>query len=109
MPDTDARTAKIKEIERVERAIDESIAWISAKEEEMQNFVSFIESLPKDAWECMSGSASRSRTRRGMGKAATKDEERSMYNTRLVEMREAIRAQWLKLEDLKEQKRELQR
>lgn len=108
MPKPDSQQMKIEEIERLENAIDESIAWINKKEIEMQQLVAYIESLPRDTRQRMSDSGSGSRRRRGMENALDVDEALSLYNRRVIEMEEAIRQQWLKLEDLKEQKRRLQ-
>ncbi|KFG79816.1 hypothetical protein MANI_008935 [Metarhizium anisopliae] len=108
MPKPDSQQMKIAEIQRLENAIDESIAWINQKEIEMQQLVAYIESLPRDARQRMSDSGSGSRMRRGKRETATADDALALYNRRVIEMEEAIRQQWLKLEDLKEQKRRLQ-
>lgn len=108
MPKPDKQQMNLTEIERLERAIDESIAWINQKEIEMQQLVAYIESLPREARQRLSDSGSGSRRRRGMEKALEVDEALSFYSRRVIEMETAIRQQWLKLEDLKEQKRMLQ-
>lgn len=98
----------VAELEAVQKRISESLREIQEKEEEYQITIDLIAQTSKSDREQMSKSASSSRKRRGMQDTTDIEQTLQLLQSRLLQIREAIQLQYLKLNELQSQERDLQ-
>ncbi|KAF5017937.1 hypothetical protein F66182_10102 [Fusarium sp. NRRL 66182] len=97
----------IAELEAVQKRISESLQEIQKKEDEYQVTMDLIEQASKSDREQMSQSASSSRKRRGKPDVVDIDENLEFLKGRLLQIREAIQLQYIKLNELQSQEQTL--
>ncbi|KAK5988028.1 hypothetical protein PT974_12164 [Cladobotryum mycophilum] len=108
MPITDEQSSE--RIQVLKEAIDESMTHLAKDEEILQKIVWVLDNISKSALEQMVHTATSSRERRGItDDDMTMDERKMKLEERLTQMRVNIQRQWLKIEELEEQLKQLQR
>ncbi|KAK5988513.1 hypothetical protein PT974_09996 [Cladobotryum mycophilum] len=108
MPTTDEQSSE--RIKVLKKAIDESMTQLAKDKEILQKLLYALDNISKSALEQMVHTASSSRERRGItNDDMTMDARVAKLNERLPQMRENIKRKWLKIHDLEEQLKQLQR
>lgn len=99
----------IPELEAVQKRISESLREIQKKEDEYQVTMDLIEQASTADRDPMSRSASSSRKRRGRPDVVDIDDNLEFLKRRLLQIREAIQLQYVKLNELQSQERALKK
>uniref|UniRef100_A0A1Y1NH14 Uncharacterized protein n=1 Tax=Photinus pyralis TaxID=7054 RepID=A0A1Y1NH14_PHOPY len=100
---------RIANIEQLQWAIDDLSTKILEEETAYQATLDTIEAIPKETQEEMTKRGSSSRRRRGQAEALGTDDLMSDYRDHLFKLRETLSDQLHKLNDLQQQKRNLER